>query len=109
MIITNKTKSTDNINKLAKGKPLFSKQSIFDIQDTIEIHSVEYSPSDIKNEEFLELIADKWPEDYMIADYPLEYTYYLNHNDTECIGITLKLIEKENEVLIDSVFVAYYK
>lgn len=109
MIITNEAKGVETINGLASKKLLFSKESIFTIQDTIEVHSIEYSPEDIKNEDFLTLVADDWPEDYIGADSPEGYTYYLEHNEKKYIKIILKLIEKEKGLVIDSIDIAYYK
>lgn len=109
MKLSNIEKDKSLFTDLLSDRLLFSRESLIEIQDTIELAHVRYSQENIDNVEFLSIIADRWPEAYDTEEYPGVYQFTLNHAGKDYIKLTLDIYLHNDTLYIDGITVEQYQ
>lgn len=112
MVKINKDKSLEEYGEIIrKLNPVLSDKLVLEIQDYIEHKVVEYSPEEIKEERFLDFVADNWASEIKIERLEENWNYSFSLYDEEQSVIDVLLIlgvnEDETEIMVVDMEVAY--
>lgn len=99
----------NNTNKILETLLLegleFNRQSLEVIQDTIERENIEYTKEDIANNEFLQFVAEEWPEDYDFNTNSTIYSFDLVKADKLIYQVDLIIEEVNSQLIIGSIHI----